>query len=879
MNSGLTKLCITIFLTIIMVMPIVPLNNYPAGAADAVVTGEYNPEAARLVVETVKGANLDILAEESGGELVRTGPLNYCTLQFQAKEDTQNKVLQLPGVLSAEWSEKYTLDGAAESVGNLVAINDPEYSLQWSLKKVRADQVWEEGATGEGVIVAVVDTGVDLDHPDLVDDAQSKNNLVQGYNAFTQSSLPGADQDDNGHGTSVAGVIAALNNNLGIVGLAYNAKIMPIKAMDKEGAGEDDIIADGIVWAVNHGAKIINMSIGSETQTKVLDDALQYAADRGCLLVAASGNIEGYINLQNKKSTRRTAGVSVAYPGANPNVIAVSAVDMNDEIADFSLTGPEVLLSAPGYKVLTNYWSETRQGCAYSTGTSIAAPFVSAAGALLWSKYPEITAEEIRRALIKSAYDLGEKGVDDDYGYGRLDMLRAIKTFQEPASVTSPAGIGWEGAKIYSHGSSEEPQAALSIPAGSFSHQIDNKGIERKILVLLNESEASPEFPAGIEPAGLSFEINWGEAISQKALSLELRLSEEVQPGLPDQSTSSRQAKIAYLYKWNNSRWIRVGGGVSSADSKMQVTVYEPGIYRAGWSLEPDYDRISGQDRIGTAIKIAKQAFPTGADNVIIARADSFPDALAGAPLAYKLHAPILLTNTEMLPGEVYQAIEDFSPRNIFILGGSGAVSDRIAEELFTITNVRRIAGENRYATAAAVADMLGTTGKAVVVNSANFPDAIAAASHASFQGIPILLTPSDNLVSETQNSLKKNAVTDVQVIGGTGVIAETVFAELTNATRISGRDRFETSAHVLQANQPLGRIVFLATGLNFPDALTGGILAALNSSNIILIPQDGPTPEQIPILESLAGRKAVAFGGNQALTSDALKEVSLLLE
>lgn len=890
------KVFIAALLVLAMLFPAVPPARAAAASADEavlpppVIAKDYDPQASRLVVQTGKGADLEALAENSGGEVVRTGPLHYCTLQFEIPPNTgempekkiedlkygiRAKVLSLPGVLNAEWSTTYTLSGEQTIQA---AVSDPEYSLQWALKKIRADQVWEEGVTGEGVIVAVVDTGVDLDHPDLAGSNQVRSNLVQGYNAYTRSALPGAEQDDHGHGTSVAGVIAALNNDLGIVGIAYNAKIMPIKAMDKTGEGEDSIIADGIIWAADHGARIINMSIGSPEQTKVLDDALEYAAKKGCLLVAASGNNKDQV-VQSAFQPQTTTN-QVAYPGAHPRVMAVSAVDMNDSIADFSLTGPEVILSAPGKRILTDFWSEKEVGCGYSTGTSIAAPFITGAAALLWSKYPKLKAEDIQQALLGSASDLGAKGRDKDYGFGRVDVYRALKTLEEQRTYSSPATLSWEGGNVYAGSTAGEPGAVLTVPAGTFPLGVNSNGLDNTMTISLSTVNSPGEFPEEITPASEAFALNpWGENPVEKALTLKVRLTEpKEQLAAPNPAALSGQDRIAYLYKWSNSRWIRVGGGASQTAKSIRVSVYEPGIYRAGWSLEPDFDRISGKDRIHTAIEIARQAFPTGADTVIIARADSFPDALAGAPLAYKYQAPILLTFPEQISAEAYQLIQDLAPRRIYILGGSGAVSAAVEKQLHKLAYVTRIAGPNRYSTAAAVADLLGTRGQAVVVNGLNFPDAIAAASHAALQGKPILLTPSQSLGQETEDALRKLSVTDTEVIGGAGVIANNVLTQLQCPDRLSGSDRYATSAEVIRANKPDGRIIYLATGMNFPDALTGGILAAANSSNILLIPSAGPTRAQRAVLETLSDKKVIALGGEGAVTPEGLKTVQALV-
>ncbi|MCG1024849.1 S8 family serine peptidase [Dehalobacter sp.] len=865
-------------------------------SAQPLITEEYDPEADRLVVETTQGTDLLALAEAIGGKLVRTGPMDYCMLQFQRTNDPKEakdilqKTRQFPGVLSASWSKKYQTEGtveARETIGNVdtigtvgtlgsgdtkvyrTAVSDPEYSYQWGLQRVRADQAWNEGATGQGVIIAVIDTGVDLDHPDLAD--SSGSNLVKGYNAITRSAAAGAAQDDNGHGTSVAGLIAALNNNQGIIGVAYNAKIMPIKAMDKNGEGEDAVIADGIIWAVDNGAKIINMSIGSDEETKILDDALQYAANKGCLLIAASGNVSE--STSQAYSHQTAAGTSeVSYPAANPNVLAVSAVDSSDVITDFSLTGPEVLLAAPGKRILSDYWSSTETGLGYMTGTSIAAPFVTGAAALIWSKYPGLTADQIRQALIESAYDLGQEGRDDNYGYGRLDIYRALKTFGTLQRHISPAALGWEGGIVSAGSAGEEPAVELSVSVGTFALQVNSIGTEKKINISISEAISPGGFPKGIISGSEAYSISWGEALPEKVLNLSIKteLSGSAMAG-------TESGYLASLYRWSGSRWIRVGGGFSADSKAVEVSIYEPGTYKVGWSPAPDTDRIAGPDRILTALAIAAEAFPTGADTVMIARADDFPDALAGAPLAYKYHAPVLLTYPNELPQEVFQAVQDLNPNKIILLGGTSAVSETVEAKLSGVAAVQRLAGSNRYDTAAALADMLGTKGQAVVVSGANFPDAIAAASYAAVEGKPILLTSSSILNSETQLALKKSSVTATEVIGGNGAVSGDVMAELPSPVRVSGTDRFATSAAVLKEHKTAGQAFYIATGMNYPDALTGGILAATGSSNILLVSQSGLSAGQKTLLSSYKGKTVIAIGGTKALPDTVIAEIRRL--
>jgi len=885
MFSKLSKLCLTLMLTATVLFPAVPLNKVESSL---MITRTYDQEASRMVVEALKETDLNALAAAVDAQLVRTGPLDYCTLQFKGadsvtlKESLRKKVSAQLGVLSAEWSSTYKSSNDDPTNKISVSISDPEYHLQWALKKIRANSAWDEGATGKGIVIAVMDTGVDLDHPDLLDPDRSKNNLVQGYDAFTRSSLPGAAQDDNGHGTSVAGVIAALNNSKGIVGIAYEAKIMPVKVMDKNGGGEDSIIADGIIWAADHGARIINLSIGSDPKTKIWDDALQYAAGKGCLLIAAAGNKDGHsIQAKTTQVTGRTN--PVAYPGANPNVLAVSALDMDDKAAAFSQTGPEVALAAPGKGIFTDYWSEKEVGCTYSSGTSFAAPLAAGAAALLWGKYPGLKAQDIKNALISSAYDLGEDGRDDLYGYGRIDVSRALKMVEQPVLKTSPAEVGWDGGKIIDSGTAESAEAQITIPCGTFPLEISSTEIsstevsdtneEEKVFVSLNKIIAPKEFPYGITPASATFSLSWGGPIVNKVIALEIKLRQQ------DTNKNKKQPDLAYLYRWSGSRWLRVGGGVAGSNTELSVTIYEPGIYRAGYSPEPQSDRISGEDRILTAIEIARQAFPTGADTVIVAGADDFPDALAGAPLAYKYHAPLLLTPQNALPSEVCQLISYLEPRNIFILGGIDAVSNRIEDTLTRIAPAQRISGENRYATASAVAGMLGTKGQAVIVNGSDYFEAAAIAAQAAVQGKPILLTSAGNLAGETEGALRKLAVTNTEIIGNIGEIPSGIEMKLPNPIRYGGENCYDTSASVMRSYYPQGRILYLVSGTDFPDALTGAALAACGTTNIILLPSSGPTQAQVLALGKMKGKKIVALGGEGAVSREMLQSVQKIVQ
>lgn len=796
----------------------------------------------RLIVKLSPGTSPEAIAEQVKGKIARKGPLQFITLALDSSrmDEVTKELKAMPGVLSVSPAQKVKLS----AVSSVSSITDPHYSEQWGLSKAEVPKAWNLGATGKGITVAVVDTGVDTNHPDLQD------NLVSGYNAITGETGLSAIQDNNGHGTHVSGIIAAELNGVGVVGVAYQAKIMPIKTMDRSGEGTDDVIADGIVWAADHGAKIINLSLGSDTQEEVLKEAVQYAIDQGCLVVAAGGNKDD--------STKLT---TITYPAADPQVLAVTATDANDHLASFSLTGPSADLAAPGTHIVSDYW-DNGSGYATSDGTSMAAPFVAGVAALVWSTHPDFSADHIRQVLEDSAIDLGSPGRDSSFGYGRVDAYWAVKFADQPESLPASANVSWAGGIL--QGGTTTTSASLTIPSRAFgSDPTQNPKVE------LTTPTDIASLPSGVNPIGQPVSVSLGISTPVRK-QLQLSLTPDYKTFAPDSS------HLFYIYRWTGKRWLKVGGGVSS--NTVTVGITEPGIYQIGSASIPQGNRLAGADRLETAIQISQAGFPDGADTVILARAEDFPDALAGVPLAYKYHAPILLTNSSSLADNVLNEIKRLNPQQIILLGGTGAISGGIEQELQSMYNITRLGGANRYATAQQIAEALGMTGEAVIVNGNNFPDAISMSSIAAQNGVPILLTQSNNVPSETNQALRQFAVSVTVAVGGEGVISTETLDFLPNSFRLSGQDRYETAAQVLKAFPPQGGMTFLATGENFPDALTGGVLAALNSTDLVLVSPAGLQGKEKTAMQSWHGQKVFAFGGNGVVSDSTLTYVEALL-
>ncbi|HEX2357747.1 MAG TPA: S8 family serine peptidase, partial [Micromonosporaceae bacterium] len=286
--------------------------------------------------------------------------------------------------------------------------NDPEYTggKQDYLKTVRLPQAWDRTKGSTSQVIAVVDTGVNGLHPDI------KGRTVTGYNAITNVvTAAGAVTDDStfGHGTMVAGIAAAnTSNGIGVAGVAWVGRVMPVKVLDSSGSGYDSDIAEGITWAADHGAKIINLSLGGPGDSPALHSAISYAVGRGAVVVAAAGN---------------TGDGTPLYPAAYPEALAVGATDAAGNLTDFSSWGDWIDVAAPGFGIVS-----TGRGQDYfiGDGTSFSAPIVSGVAALARTMYPTLTPAQVMGRLRFTARDAGPRGIDPYYGYGLLDAFYAV---------------------------------------------------------------------------------------------------------------------------------------------------------------------------------------------------------------------------------------------------------------------------------------------------------------------------------------------------------------------------------------------------------------------------------------------------------------------
>jgi len=387
--------------------------------------------------------DLEVEIHNAGGTLVEVFPdVSLAIADFTKREDTQ--AVQASGyevmpdlLLDLRVNEPIPEDGN-------IGLDESFFNDQWHLRTVQADMAWQTGVTGSGVRVAVLDTGIWYHHPDLISniDFAASASFVPGTTDFL---------DDNGHGTHIAGIIAAADNGWGTIGIAPNAQLIGVKVLSADGTGHLSWIVSGIVHAVNQGADIINLSVGyylkkngnepyytaaeASLLRRMVRRVINWATSRGVLVVNSAGN--GGLNMDQ-------TGNLISIPTEEGNGIIISAtgpyqLENFDTFTSYSNYGCSLVwMSAPGgdFRGYPNdgWWrdmilSTTIDGWMWSSGTSAAASIVSGVAALVLEKYGPLTPEILKNILSATADDLGNPGKDCYYGHGRINAYRAV-TYQ-----------------------------------------------------------------------------------------------------------------------------------------------------------------------------------------------------------------------------------------------------------------------------------------------------------------------------------------------------------------------------------------------------------------------------------------------------------------
>lgn len=568
--------------------------------------------------------------------------------------------------------------------------NDPLYETYQAenIEYIQGDLAWDIlKPINKHLIVAVIDSGVDRNHPDL------KNNIVKPYNAMNPDLYP---VDDVGHGTHVAGIIGAeTNNGIGISSISKGVDIMPVKVGDKKSLSTFDV-AKGIIYAVDNGANIINISIGGG-YSQIVEDACEYANSKGVLVIAAAGN---------------EATSNETYPAALESVIGVGAVDShNDTLTTFSNYGQWVSLAAPGQ----NIYSTLPQGnYNYMSGTSMASPMVASLASLIKMHAPTLSHQQVRWMMESSSKAFrGSERLEN----GRIDALESLKLYDNYARLYGPTSVETSN-QIASEGWSQLTHHTLQPNDSNLNQRL--KKVDGSFVILASNQS----FPDSLAASALASKLD--------------------APILLTFPAKLKEATINELKELGATDVILLGGKEAISET------IENGLIREGFNIE----RINGSHRYVTAVQINNYIANQGG-TVIVANGENYPDALSIASYSGKFQYPIVFVKKDSIPAETEAFLKKYNFEKSIVVGGTSVISEQVKKSL---PNPTRIAGNNRYETNVKVNSYFNEGKKVtgfIFATGANFPDALSGGVLSNKIGYPLLLVDQNRILSVTNTYIK----------------------------------------------------------------------------------------------------------------------------
>ncbi len=623
-----------------------------------------------------------------------------------------------PGVEAASLNYRYQLFATA-------APDDPYFPDQWHLSDVGVPDAWEFGE-GRGVVLAVIDGGISAGGTDL-----ACHTFRYPYDATNgaPSSEPEPGNPKGSHGTHVAGTaLQCSDNGIRTAGMAPDATLLPVKVSDSSNRITSGYLADGIIWAADHGADVINMSLGKICRTdwplcgaedQALNDAINYAAARDIVIVSASGNF---------------SQDHLSYPANHPAVISVGATTITQSIAGYSNGGSTLDLVAPGGGVedidgiLQESFDDSSGmwGVYAKVGTSFASPLVAGTAALMLDANPYLSSSAVRAILRSTALDLGAHGWDPTFGAGLLQAHAAVIAATDALPTKTPATIAGGPVAV----SATVADEVLAI-TGADPERLAGANRYATAAVISAVSQ-SPNVPLVYVTTGMNYPdaISIGPVAALGGAPVLLVMTDDI-PG----------ETLAELSRLSPDRIVIVGGPAAVSDA----VATRLGAY----ATEP-VERLAGHDRYGTATELSRSFFsPGSANEVFIATGHSSPDALASGTAATASPGPILLTRATDLPVVVSDELVRLNPDRVVIVGGIDAVSPAVEQAITDLGfPVERIAGSDRYGTSALLSrrSFPTTPIPTMIATGENYPDALTATAYIGARGGSLLLTRSADL-------------------------------------------------------------------------------------------------------------------------------------
>jgi thermitase len=821
------------------------------------------------------------------------------------------RVARQPGVLYAEPNHR---------LRPATTPNDPGFGHLWGLNNtgqtgglsdadIDAPEAWAASGDTSGVVVAVIDTGVDISHPDLAaniwtnpgeipgngvdDDGNGYVDDVNGWDFLHGDATVFDAADGEQHGTHVAGTIAAVRGNgLGVAGVSQ-ARIMPLKFLGPDGGSTADAVR-AIDYAIRMGARVTNNSWGGGASSQALSDAISRADAAGVLFVAAAGN-------GGADGIGDDLDVQPVYPAAyrHANVVSVAATDSRDLLASFSNYGAgTVHLGAPGVSIVS-----TVPGGAYKSlsGTSMAAPHVAGAAAHVLAGVPSLSPGQVRDRLLATTdpvLSLSGRTVSG----GRLNLDGAVRgpgttepepeppaepqppaPSPEPSPSPTPAPIPSPEPEPEPEPQPEpepEPEPDRSVAAGE-TRSTDPAGTRptRDNPAVLSitagvDGEVTLDKTLTADPVTdqrmvpVTVEVTAPTAPASTPHRIALQVAVDALPaGSPLTAVTVRRDGVALASCTDPDGAATPDPCLAARSTRDGVIALDVRSSRGGsWTVSvPAAARIAGDDRLRTAVAISRAGFENGgARAAVLARADHFADALAGANLAVARGGPLLLTGRGQLDGAVASELQRLLPQGstVHLLGGEAALTPDVADAVARLGyTVRRHAGADRFATAVAIAQATSADPSAVLVTTgASFPDALAASAAAAKVGGVVVLTDGQRLPDATREYLEAHGGAERYAIGGPAAAA------VPEATAVAGADRYRTATEVARRFFAGAEVVGVATGGSFADALAAGARMGRTGGPLVLTGATLP-PSVSSLLED--ADRAELFGGSAAIGRD----------
>lgn len=878
-----------------------PLATNPATAGSATQKVDTTSATARSYTDRLIAQQDAVLAQVQAEPTYRyTVALNGFAVKLTADEAAA--LSQRGDVLSVTRSTMRHLTSDSGSVAAPPAgMEQPDTDLSPDVLGLRgAGGVWEQLGgpmeAGKGQVVGVIDTGIAYDNPSFAADgmpaapadwagtcdsgedgsfpADACTDKLVGARYFTAGAQAAGAQidtsvdllspvDTDGHGSHVAGTASGREVSVqgyDMAGMAPGSHVAAYKVCwtFTEGAGcyPDDSIA-AIDAAMADGVDVLNFSISGdpETYNDPVDLAFKNAAAAGIFVAASAGN-------SNEE------GVPVAHLGPWQTTVGAAVHREEDgpvpSIASFSGRGPVAVapeqqtilkpdIGAPGVNVLAAVASDEGPTWNWLTGTSMASPHIAGLGALLKGAHPQWSPMAVKSALLTSARDYADAESNSAFvgGTGFVEP----RNFLQPGLVFDSGVADWDAFLA-------NPAAGTQLNAAYV--QIPQLGAEPTVVTrtVTNTGAEAATFTASYEgPDTLSVTVEPAQLTVPAGGTAEVTIT-VANTGAP--ATEWQQGEVT----WTNGSTV------------VEIPVLARGEASDGpVDPEPKVERVFGADRYGTA-RAVSGLYPEDVDTVYIASGTGFADALAGSPAASRglpqtmatpdgKAAPVLLVRNGSIPGATRAALDEIDPANVIVLGGTGAVSQAVEDELAGWGEVTRVQGRDRYETAANLALMFDGADKVYLASGEDraFADALTGAARAGMEGAPVLLTRPGSVPAATANALASLGADDVVVLGGTGAVSQAVYTEVGADERLAGKDRYATAVAVSKVHGPDVPVVYLASGVNFPDALAGSALAGSEAVPVLLTKPGALPASTLAELNRLDPDRVVILGGTGAVS------------